>query len=175
MTESIKIENPQQQFVPIERAETISWIGYTQRPINQRKQVRNVYLDSIFAQDTDRVINSATLTTIPSYNYYSKVWNYNRDKVDWQVFIPLDWTYNISFFVSFEWNKTWIRIVTLNINWTPVDLDNYVCDWVNNISNYLHVSQPYNLKKWDIITIDVYQSSWIWLKTTTNIKVIKIS
>lgn len=174
-TQDTKLQDAQTPIVFEQVQEKIDQIGYTHRPLNARTQTNNVYLDSVFAQDTDRAITSASLTTVPSYNYYSKIWNYWRDKVNWQVTIPVDWTYNVSFYAAFEANALWLRLVILNVNWNPVDLANYVSDWITSVASYLHVSQPYNLKKWDIITIQVYQSSTSTLEVTTNLKVIRLS
>ncbi len=159
MTESIKIENPQQPLVPLERSETISWIGYVQRPINQKTQVRNVYLDSVEYKNSEDipanfVWEPATLTFT---NLSSKLHRTTTTSPA-KIIIPQDWTYLI--FVSY-------RVSTVEPVWATWEIWLYA-EWVmwewDIVYNgwkmtSLKLNFVKNYKKWDEVWF--YIENWL--------------
>lgn len=170
MTESIKIENPQQPLVPLERSETISWIGYVQRPINQRKQVRNTYLDNINIGILSSVWFIPTFT-LENWNII-KSWTLNR-VLDWdKIYVPETWTYIINASTTIvvgspattsELRLSYDGIIKLVI-------------WVLSTSPYgmWSATTVLNIKKWDYLLIKAGTNS-SWWQIRLDISVTKIS
>lgn len=175
MIESIKIENPQQQFVPLERSETISWIGYVQRPINQKTQVRNVYLDSLIA-NKDFSLSSWPLTIISGLTF-EKTGTYPRDNNDWQITIPKDWTYYLSIRATYSAAtiEQWIRLVWIKNKNDEYLLAQYVVLPVASVPVIIQISDTFNLNKWEILKIDMSQSSTETLDCTVRLSIFKLS
>lgn len=173
MTESIKIENPQQQFVPIERAETISWIGYTQRPINQKTQVRNKFLNVVeYTSHWDVPSNSFSQPVSLTFNNLSSTLAWGTTSSPAKVIIPESWTYliNMSYFVSTVspvW-ATWE--IWLYIEWIQWDV---VLNGWRRTSLKLNVIKNYN--KWDKLSVYIENSLTSTLEWYLSLYITKLS
>lgn len=170
MTKSIKIENPQQQLVPLERSETISWIGYVQRPINQKTQVRNVYLDGVIATTTQQI-------PIPLWNWertdvtwYTYTKTGNHDFTRWStdsIIVPANWTYMITMRASINdlfWDL-WLTNYQITKNWNF-----FLMDWRFTMIYYesMNITSIENLNKWDVLKI------MINIDNETNIRTLDV-
>ena len=114
-------------------------MGYTDRPINQRTQVMNTYLDgstydaqkSIASTESEFLVDSATYTNIWTYNF---VWN-TAEK--WFL-IPTDWTYTITLTSIVWWFVTptsWMVVIYIESEYydsKPVVIPREACDWDGN-------------------------------------------
>jgi hypothetical protein len=157
MTKSIKIENPQQPLVPLEMSETISWIGYVQRPINQRTQVRNVYLDSVRYTNYENVpaVYLWQPTTLTFTDLSSKLHRTTTTSPA-KIIIPQDWTYLIfvSYYVSTvepAW-ATWE--IWLYADWEMWDVATNGWKMTSLKLNFVK-----NYKKWDEVWF--YIENWL--------------
>ena len=168
------LQNPQEAMpTPMPVVESIQDIGYTKRPIDQRTQVRNVYLDGIVA-------TAEVLTEIPDwpgerqkitwYSYTTK-WKYNFFPTADDITIPDNWTYIIT--LTFKWD-TWFGSIEetqyeVLLNNTQIwwDFKVLVDQWET-----VNTTIVRNFNKWDILTvnvlhIDIYQrTSYVDISTT---------
>lgn len=154
-TPKIELQPVQQEIVQIAQPDKIADIGYVKRPINQRTQVRNVYLDGA-TYDWQKSILSASWNSLDGFISRTSIGNYDFDYTYWFV-IPTDWTYMVtvtSFVGWFVVPTSWL--VTINIthrlknntlvNLVPISVPREACDWGWNAWTYI-----YAFKQWDTI------------------------
>lgn len=141
----------------------------TERPINQRTQVVNTYLDWIRAIKTTQAIPDVTLTDVTWYTF-TKTGNYLFENVD-SIIIPINWTYIIN--AVFDWNDALTQgIHYVTINGTPELIQ--VWDNMSAFQN-IFITSVENLSKWDIIAVEVFQESWSSKNVTVTLTLTKIS
>lgn len=168
-TEKQQVINPQEAIKVEQPVFDRNSMWYTDRPINQRTQVRNTYLDWVVATQSSQTIDDVTLTDIIWYTF-TKTWNYAFENTD-SIKIPVNWTYIIN--AVFDWNDAltqWLHYVT--INWTQTLIQ--VWDNMSAFQN-IFITWVKNLSKWDIIATEVFQESWSSKDVTVELTVTKLS
>lgn len=158
-----QVQEQQAKIATVDRA------GRVDRPINQRTQVVNTYLDWVRAIKTTQSIPDVTLTDVVWYTF-TKTWSYLFENTD-SIKIPVSWTYIIN--AVFDWNDwitQWIHYVT--INWTQELIQ--VWDNMSAFQN-IFITSVENLAKWDVIAVEVFQESWSSKNVTVTLTVTKIS
>jgi len=148
--------------------------GIATPKIDARVWTNNRYLESIFATDSSFSLPDSTDTTVTWFTF-EKFWNINWKESTSQITIPSNWTYNITALSTFDLNADWLRRMIVYKNSTVLIVDFFVCNWVDVLPVLLKRSEPFNLSRWDIITIVVYQSSWNLLTTSAKLKIVKLS
>lgn len=131
-------------------------MGYTDRAINQKKQVRNTYLDSCTFEWQRSVTSTNTLELTTSVSY-TTVWWYDFTRASWFV-IPADWTYiiTVSTFMATStpatsWVFYWRIYHTLSnlttvVNSVDIAIPRESCNWNWNTGVY-----TYAFNKWDVV------------------------
>lgn len=168
-TKKIDIQQPQVPVQQVEQKFDRYSMWYTDRPINQRKQVRNTYLDWVRAIKTTQSIPDVTLTDVVWYTF-TKTWSYLFENTD-SIKIPVSWTYIINAVFDWDdWLTQWIHYVT--INWTQSLIQ--VWDNMSAFQN-IFITSVENLAKWDVIAVEVFQESWSSKNVTVKLTVTKLS
>ncbi len=160
-------------------------IWYTSRRINQKMQVRNVYLDSDKARSIDDIPSTQLVELQPVQNFtHTILWNNDFWEAweDW-IYIPADWTYLIKYTLriagSISW---WVTAVILR----NASIDNYSesdivieLDWMWNWTiptRFLMDTVCVDLSKWDMLNVWVgLGSNSATLTCVSDISVIKLS
>jgi hypothetical protein len=161
---------PEPMQVPQVQTPTVQEFWRTTRPLNQRTQVMNTYLDSVQWINT-LVIWDWVETIIPHYVYYKTgiLW---WDRVDWEFQIVSSWTYIIQVDFSTE-TVGWELTLTI-YNWTTdIYTRTKVIDSI--FEKEQDISRVFKRNKWDVITCSLTQTSWwdswVWIV----VSIIKIS
>lgn len=173
-TEKQKLVNPQVAIKVEQPVFDRNSMGYTDRPINQRTQVNNVYLDSAdFGWD----LNMTTMTQsyIASFTLWTTVWKYpwKTENTPWTIYIPTWGTYSIlwDMFIS---TAPWIWRIRLAIEinwWADIKVISTNVEHKTNTPIILN----YNFIKWDFIRIYVDNDSSDSVELNISLNITKIS
>lgn len=154
-------------------------LWYSERPLDERRTNRNVYLDSVSVRRWTVTISNDTLTELlySDTPIYSSTGNLKRDTWDDWATIQQQWTYLINLYLVREWNTTWYRFVDLYKNWSPI--------WNSSIYQYpdtnwflftMQITKRINLITWDYIWVAVRQTSWWDLDVVVaDLDIVKLS
>ena len=107
-------------------------------------------------QNVNQVIPTNIATTI--INLWNKVWNTSMTNTANQINIVEDWFYNISAFCFCWWS--WNIVFRVLKNW---NITNPHCRlWTTTaVINTASINFYEQLSKWDILTMIIYQDSWL--------------
>lgn len=144
--------------------------------LDSRVQTNNRYLDSVIGSDVWRTIASDP-TPIKIDSFTNEITgNYKRYTTNKEYIIPTDWTYFINAWAIFSpaTVNNWLRILVIELNWSPLQLD-YISLPTANLSSRLSISELFNLQEWDLINVYVAQSSTELLTVTTKLKIFRTS
>ena len=170
--------NQPKEFVPIVSDVTRfkQDLGYTERPVDQRRWIRNVYLDTLIINPVSswNWTKDVQLTISPSS--VKKVWNINHKvyATSWvvRIWIWESWTYAISADLA-DWiataNEWQVRI----ISWSFLIIGNTKKS-IERGDAYLTCFWTYNFLLWDVISISA-KSDTINELATLTISLIKLS
>lgn len=159
------------QVVPVSTP-VVQEFWRTTRPLNQRTQVMNTYLDSA-TYDGQHSIASAGSETLDGSVVRTNIGKINFDYAGWFT-TPTNSTYTITL-SSFVWwafvPTSWVIIISIlhkdkdwnTINRVPVAIPREACDWDGNAWTYTY---PFN--KWDTITF----SARNWTDETLVVRII---
>ena len=167
-----QVQQTQEQQISVA---TVDRAGRVDRPINQRTQIVNSYLDTCIATDTTTVSN-ITQVIISSYSY-DKIGNLVWDKTDGRITIPVQWTYMILVRTTRQVNpiSNGDYLVRLLKNGTGVETKYDTYEWLEFSQEITTVK---NLVKWDYLQVDLFQARNGTADTadaTTTFTVIKLS
>lgn len=154
----IKVISPQepiQQIQPHFPDTPSKNIGRTDRPINQRTQVVNTYLDWVIA-NSNQIIPTPTWAwewTIVEWYTFTKTGSYVFENTD-SIKIPVSWTYilNVRVIIDDLFWDLWLTKCEVLKN------DNYLMsEWKSTTTYYesITISSVINLKKWDNIKVQI--------------------
>lgn len=166
-----KLQKVQYPIENIKQEETIAWIWYTQRPINQKTQVRNTYLDSCTISATQQlpVPSWAWEWVVVSWYTYNTVWKYS---FVWQntneIKIPTTWTYsiNVRIIINDSFWDLWLSKYEILKNWNEL-----FADWKLTLSYFesMNIIWTENFKSNDILKIQINADDETQIRTL-NIK-----
>jgi len=161
-TKKVEIQQPQVPVQQVEQKFDRYSMGYTDRPINQRKQVNNIYLDSCI-YDAQKSIDASDVSYLTDSASYDNTGNYNFEWTSANKWfkIPMDWTYTITYFTFAWWtsNPTTWYVRTNIYTATYWDIENSIpremCDGGGN--NWAFTAK---FTKW--------QDIWFWAHNNTD-------
>jgi len=170
----IVIQNPQEPMpTPIPVIDNIQDIGYTRRPINQKTQVRNKFLNVVeYTSHWDVPSNSLSQPVSLTFNNLSSTLAWGTTSSPAKVIIPESWTYliNVSYFVSTVspvW-ATWE--IWLYIEWIQWDV---VLNGWRRTSLKMNVIKNYN--KWDKLSVYIENTLTSTLEWYLSLYITKLS
>lgn len=149
-------------------------IGRTERPLNQRTQVTNVYLDSTQFNGS-ATIASMTLSDWANLTQTKISWNYvwKMATSPAKLYIPTGWTYMIQWrvFISSALS-VWLLSTFFQKNWTA-SLELFA--WLSNHWTTIPIIFTANFVKWDYINIYTDNSSGNSVDISYQLVITKIS
>jgi hypothetical protein len=174
-TTKVELQPVQQSIVTTQSVESIDNVWYTRRSINQKTQVRNVYLDSIVFYGSIDNIPSTESDYLDTPTSIYKVWKLNRNEVnsDFTLKVPVSWTYLLLWKVRPEFVWTWFTIIEVVKNWVWILVFYIINSVVTNMDTSFNNTVV--LEKWDTIQFRANNESDDLLDITLDISLTKIS
>jgi hypothetical protein len=152
----IELQPIQQAIEPTPVVDKIDAIGYSRRAIDQRSQVRNVYLDSatINGSATIATVSLADLdnatVTVNSGNLWWSVVNSGSPTVS-KIYIPAQWTYIIQWSVFIS-SAPWVWLFNIFLQKNGIEWIDVFASMIQHWET-IAINKTLNLSKWDYINI----------------------
>lgn len=169
----IELQPVQQAVYQQTKPFTRDSMWYTNRPIDQRTQVRNVYLDSVKLNSSFFVeamslfdLSDASLSVL-SWNLYRK-----KETNPMKVYFPTWWTYHINWRVFIS-QHLWVWLLN-----TFVQINSSLWEVFSSMAykgTTIPINRIVNVKKWDYINIYFDAESDEDIEWSIQISIIKLS